>query len=89
MAEKTCPKCGHSSQRRLPKLTNRECELVLYLTFTPMLNKQIAHEMHVGEGTIKAYLSRLFVKLKVPNREAVGQWYYENIVPTDEDADHD
>jgi len=32
------------------------------------LNKEIAHELHLSEGTIKEYLHRIFRKLGTKNR---------------------
>lgn len=32
------------------------------------MNKEIAFELHLSEGTIKEYLTRIFLKLGVKNR---------------------
>ncbi len=48
-------------------LTRRETQLV-DLVATGKLNKEIAHELHLSEGTIKTYLSAVFLKLGVTNR---------------------
>ena len=38
------------------------------------LNKQIAHELHLSEGTIKEYLHRLFRKVGATNRTELAVW---------------
>jgi DNA-binding NarL/FixJ family response regulator len=38
------------------------------------LNKEIAHELHLTEGTVKEYLNRIFKKLEVSNRTALAVW---------------
>ena len=53
--------------RRAVRLTKRESELVNLLTHG-MSNKEIAYRLSLSEGTVKVYLSRLFVKLKVKDR---------------------
>jgi DNA-binding NarL/FixJ family response regulator len=31
-------------------------------------NREIAHQLHLGEGTVRNYVSNIFVKLGVANR---------------------
>lgn len=38
------------------------------------LNKEIAYELHLTEGTVKEYLNRIFRKLEVTNRTALAVW---------------
>jgi DNA-binding NarL/FixJ family response regulator len=38
------------------------------------MNKEIAHELHLSEGTVKEYLNRLFRKLDVTNRTELAIW---------------
>lgn len=38
------------------------------------LNKEIAHELHLSEGTIKEYLNRIFRKIGVSNRTELAIW---------------
>jgi len=38
------------------------------------LNKEIAYELHLTEGTVKEYLNRIFRKVGVPNRTALAVW---------------
>jgi DNA-binding NarL/FixJ family response regulator len=38
------------------------------------LNKEIAHELRLSEGTIKEYLNRIFRKLGMKNRTELALW---------------
>ena len=38
------------------------------------LNKEIAHELYLAEGTIKEYLNRIFRKLGMTNRTELAIW---------------
>jgi DNA-binding NarL/FixJ family response regulator len=38
------------------------------------LNKEIAYELHLTEGTIKEYLNRIFRKLGLTNRTELAVW---------------
>jgi DNA-binding NarL/FixJ family response regulator len=49
------------------KLTRRE-ESVVRLVVQGMVNREIAHQLHLSEHTIKNYLFRIFDKLGVSNR---------------------
>jgi DNA-binding NarL/FixJ family response regulator len=40
------------------------------------LNKEIAYELHLTEGTIKEYLNRIFRKLSVTNRTELAIWAF-------------
>ena len=55
------------------KLTPRERQ-VIDLVAQGMSNKVIASELHLSEGTIKAYLFRIFLKTKVGNRTELAVW---------------
>jgi two-component system nitrate/nitrite response regulator NarL len=50
-----------------PTLSFREKQVVK-LVSQSKLNKEIAHELHLSEGTIKEYLHRIFRKLGTKNR---------------------
>jgi DNA-binding NarL/FixJ family response regulator len=54
-------------------LSFRERQVVV-LVAEAKLNKEIAHELHLTEGTIKEYLNRIFRKLGVANRTALAMW---------------
>jgi len=56
-----------------PKLTFREKQVV-NLIAQAKLNKEIAYELHLTEGTIKEYLNRIFRKLGVSNRTELAVW---------------
>jgi DNA-binding NarL/FixJ family response regulator len=38
------------------------------------LNKEIAHQLHLAEGTVKAFMSTIFSKVGVSNRTALAIW---------------
>jgi DNA-binding CsgD family transcriptional regulator len=42
------------------------------------LNKEIAFELRLTEGTIKEYLNRIFRKLEVKNRTELAIWALQN-----------
>jgi DNA-binding NarL/FixJ family response regulator len=50
-----------------PRLSSREKQVV-DLVSQFKANKEIAHELHLTEGTIKEYLHRIFRKLGTKNR---------------------
>jgi len=39
-----------------------------------MLNKEIAYELHLTEGTVKEYLNRIFRKVGATNRTDLAVW---------------
>lgn len=44
-------------------------------------NRQIALELHLAEGTIKAYLVRVFAKAGVSNRISLSRWWESHNEP--------
>lgn len=72
-----CPGCRVPNPRRErtlnPKLSFRERQVV-QLVSQAKLNKEIAHELHLTEGTIKEYLNRIFRKLGASNRTELAVW---------------
>jgi DNA-binding NarL/FixJ family response regulator len=72
-----CPTCRVPTPRREkplnPKLSFRERQVVS-LVSQAKLNKEIAHELHLTEGTIKEYLNRIFRKLGTSNRTELAVW---------------
>jgi DNA-binding NarL/FixJ family response regulator len=56
-----------------PRLSFREKQVVR-LVVQAKLNKEIAHELHLTEGTIKEYLNRIFRKLGTSNRTELAVW---------------
>jgi len=63
-----------AKERKLnPDLSFREKQVV-NLVCKAKLNKEIAHELHLAEGTIKEYMNRIFRKLGVSNRTELAMW---------------
>ena len=59
-------------------LTRREGQLVTLLT-QGLKNKEIATELHISEGTVKVYMSRLFQKLDVKDRFELALYGLRNL----------
>jgi len=76
-AEPVCPiRCSggqNEDQLKLDQLSCREKQIIP-LVLEGKLNKQIAYELHLTEGTIKFYLGQIFRKLGVGNRTALAVW---------------
>lgn len=74
--DRICASCRspQSGKRPLnPKLSFREKQVV-NLVSQAKLNKEIAYELHLSEGTIKEYLNRIFRKLGITNRTELAVW---------------
>ena len=56
-----------------PKLSFRE-EQVVKLVSQAKLNKEIANELRLSEGTVKEYLNRIFRKIGATNRTELAVW---------------
>ncbi len=54
-------------------LTVREWQVVELVT-EAQLNKEIAHILHLSEGTIKVYISNILAKTGLSNRTALAVW---------------
>ena len=54
-------------------LTFREWQVVRLVT-QARLNKEIAFELHLSEGTIKEYLNTIYRKLGTRNRTELAVW---------------
>jgi DNA-binding NarL/FixJ family response regulator len=83
LSARVCPTCrkprtqaGHPSVNR--PLTFREKQIT-QLVCKAKLNKEIAFELHLTEGTIKEYLNRIFRKLQVKNRTELAIWAVRNL----------
>ena len=68
-ARKPGPLCRH--------LTPREKQIV-DLVSQAKLNKEIAYELHLSEGTIKEYLNKVYRKLGLKNRTELAVWVLLN-----------
>jgi len=55
------------------RLTLRENQVV-DLLILGKLNKEIAFQLHLSEGTVKTYLSAIFQKTGVTNRTELAVW---------------
>src|SRR5262249_32180821 len=76
--ERICMGCRKPRERKArvnPALSFQEKQIV-ELIQQAKLNKEIAHELHLTEGTIKEYLNRIFRKLGVSNRTQLAIWAY-------------
>jgi DNA-binding CsgD family transcriptional regulator len=56
-----------------PTLSFRERQVV-NLICKAKLNKEIAYELHLTEGTVKEYLNRIFRKVGATNRTELAVW---------------
>jgi DNA-binding NarL/FixJ family response regulator len=65
-------------QARRVQLTNREGQLIVLLT-QGLQNKEIAWALHISEGTVKVYMSRLFHKLQVSDRFELALYGLQNL----------
>jgi DNA-binding NarL/FixJ family response regulator len=74
---RVCSSCRNPEPRRKrplnPDLSFRERQVV-NLVSQAKLNKEIAYELHLSEGTIKEYLNRIFRKLGISNRTELAVW---------------
>ncbi|OLT20499.1 DNA-binding response regulator [Actinomadura sp. CNU-125] len=64
------------ARRRIADLTPRERQ-VLALVGGGLSNAEIAHRLHVVEGTVKAYVSAILTRLEVKNRVQAAIVAYE------------
>jgi DNA-binding NarL/FixJ family response regulator len=69
-----------------PRLSFREKQVVS-LVSQAKLNKEIAHELHLTEGTVKEYLNRIFRKLGKSNRTELAVWALTHETHDLQDAD--
>jgi DNA-binding NarL/FixJ family response regulator len=85
-----CTHCGaeffpsrDERYRKPPKqerdLSARELQIVRLIQLG-QLNKEIAHELRLTEGTVKEYLNRIFRKVDVKNRTELAVWAMTNCI---------
>jgi DNA-binding NarL/FixJ family response regulator len=84
--ERICMSCRapRGGKRLNSTLSFREKQVVR-LVAKAKLNKEIALELHLTEGTIKEYLNRIFRKLALTNRTELAVWAITHL---DEAARH-
>ena len=80
--------CSHCRKPRLRSRTlpvNRNLSFrekqIVELVSEAKLNKQIAFELHLTEGTIKEYLNKIYRKLELKNRTELALWAVRNMSP--------
>lgn len=77
LRERVCAGCRRpkAGPRGLPsrELTVRDRQIIAQIRFGKP-NKEIAHELHLSEGTVKEYLNRIFRKVDVTNRTELAVW---------------
>jgi len=74
--KRVCPTCATPKDIKRPlnsTLSFRERQVV-NLICKAKLNKEIAYELHLTEGTVKEYLNRIFRKVGATNRTELAVW---------------
>ncbi len=74
--DRVCASCRKPrTHQKLPSkgLTFRQNQIV-DLVIEAKLNKEIAFELHLTEGTVKEYMNRIFHKLGVRSRVELAVW---------------
>ena len=72
--------CDACKQRiEFTRLTPRESQLVACIRAN-LLNKEIAYELQIAEGSVKQYLSLLYRKLKVRDRTGLAIWTVLHVI---------
>lgn len=75
-----CWTCRPKDRRKRaidPRLSLRDKQ-VIALVVAGKLNKQIAGELHLSNGTVKEYLFTIFRKLRLGNRVELAVWAVRN-----------
>lgn len=57
--------------------TKREKEIIGYI-IQGYKNKEIAHELHLSEGTVRNYISKLLEKLQLKDRTQLAVYAVKN-----------
>jgi DNA-binding NarL/FixJ family response regulator len=63
----------HANKPVSKRLTLRENQVVDFV-IQGKVNKEIAFQLHLSEGTIKTYMSAIFQKIGVTNRTELAVW---------------
>jgi DNA-binding NarL/FixJ family response regulator len=76
-----CPRCRRAKSQKLKEAVGTPLSLrhrqVVGLIAQGKLNKEIAFELHLTEGTIKEYLNRIFQRVGVTNRTELAVWWVQ------------
>jgi DNA-binding NarL/FixJ family response regulator len=76
-----CPACRRPRKPacdRLDRSLSFREKQIASLICQARLNKEIAHELCLSEGTVKEYLNRIFRKLGMKNRTELAMWAMAN-----------
>jgi len=83
-----CPACKKPHPPPRPPRLNRQALLgqpfsirqkqILGLILEGKLNKEIAHDLHLAEGTVKVFMGDIFSKAGVSNRTQLAVWWLRN-----------
>jgi DNA-binding NarL/FixJ family response regulator len=80
-ADRVCSQCRKPRAKTRTQtggeLTFRELQ-ILRRVCQAKLNKEIAFDLRLTEGTIKEYMNRIFRKLDVKNRTELAMWGIRN-----------
>ncbi len=80
--QRVCANCRKPKSRERRPTVNKDLSFrekqIVDLVRQAKLNKEIAFELHLTEGTIKEYLNRIFRKLDVKNRTQLAIWAFTN-----------
>jgi DNA-binding NarL/FixJ family response regulator len=77
-----CPTC-RAARATTEKPVSRELSFrerqIAGLVSKGKFNKEIAYELHLSEGTVRAYLHHVFVKLNITSRTELAVWAVRNL----------
>lgn len=78
--KRICPNCAtpRNIKKPLSRMLSFREKQVVKLVCKAKLNKEIAYELHLTEGTVKEYLNRIFRKVGASNRTELAIWAITN-----------
>lgn len=71
-------KRGHNATDEKYKMTEREKDIIKLIA-KGMSNKEIAEKLYLSEGTVRNYISNIFIKLNVRDRTQLVIFYFNNM----------